>query len=184
MPSTFQNYLAKRKLGVPAGICSVCSAHPWVIRAAAEQAAAAGSLLLVEATSNQVNQFGGYTGMRPAGFRSFVLEHVEAAGVAAEMLILGGDHLGPNPWRALAAAEAMALAETMVAEYVREGFTKIHLDASMPCGDDPVQLSDEVVAQRTVQLCKAAEHARVSGDGPVYGDWHRGPGAGGRHALG
>ena len=104
MSSVLQRHLAKRRQGVAAGITSVCSAHPWVIRAAAEQAAADGSLLLVEATSNQVNQFGGYTGMRPAEFRSFVLEHVAAAGVGAERLILGGDHLGPNPWRALPAA--------------------------------------------------------------------------------
>jgi len=168
MSSILQNHLARRKLGISAGIYSVCSAHPWVIRAAAEQAVAAGSLLLVEATSNQVNQFGGYTGMRPAAFLSFVAEHAETAGLVPEKLILGGDHLGPNPWRTLPAAEAMAHAETMVSEYVQAGFTKIHLDASMACGDDPAQLSDEVVAQRTVQLCKAAERAYASGNGPLY----------------
>jgi D-tagatose-1,6-bisphosphate aldolase subunit GatZ/KbaZ len=168
MSSILQNHLATRKLGISAGIYSVCSAHPWVIRAAAEQAVAAGSLLLVEATSNQVNQFGGYTGMRPAAFRSFVAEHAETAGLAPEKLILGGDHLGPNPWRMLPAADAMAHAETMVSEYVQAGFTKIHLDASMACGDDPAQLSDEVVAQRTVQLCKVAERAYASGNGPLY----------------
>jgi D-tagatose-1,6-bisphosphate aldolase subunit GatZ/KbaZ len=168
MSSILQNHLATRKLGIAAGIYSVCSAHPWVIRAAAEQAVADGSLLLVEATSNQVNQFGGYTGMRPAAFRSFVTEHAKAADLAPEKLILGGDHLGPNPWRALRATEAMARAESMVSEYVQAGFTKIHLDASMACGGDPARLSDEVVAQRTVQLCKAAERAHTSGDRPVY----------------
>jgi D-tagatose-1,6-bisphosphate aldolase subunit GatZ/KbaZ len=160
--------LAKQRQNANAGIYSVCSAHPWVIRAAAEQAAADGSLLLVEATSNQVNQFGGYTGMRPAEFRSFVLEHVAAAGVDVERLILGGDHLGPNPWRAMPAAEAMERAETMVAEYARAGFGKIHLDASMACGDDPAQLSDEVVAERAARLCRAAERACAAGEGPVY----------------
>jgi len=168
MESILQKHLAKRKLGVAAGIYSVCSAHPWVIRAAAEQAAEAGSLLLIEATCNQVNQFGGYTGMQPADFRRFVLEHVKEAGLEPEVLILGGDHLGPNPWRTLPAAEAMDHAETMVSAYVRAGFTKIHLDASMACGDDPMHLSDEVVAQRTVRLCRAAEQAYVSGERPVY----------------
>lgn len=168
MSSTLQKHLAKRKRGISSGIYSVCSAHPWVIRAAAEQAVVDGSLLLVEATSNQVNQFGGYTGMRPAEFRSFVLQYAATAGLLAERLILGGDHLGPNPWRALPAAEAMAHAETMVSEYAQAGFTKIHLDASMACGGDPAQLSDEVVAQRTVQLCKAAERARISEERPVY----------------
>jgi D-tagatose-1,6-bisphosphate aldolase subunit GatZ/KbaZ len=167
MSSVLQRHLARQRQGVAAGITSVCSAHPWVIRAAAEQAAADGSLLLVEATSNQVNQFGGYTGMRPAEFRSFALEHAAAAGVGAERLILGGDHLGPNPWRAMPAAEAMQHAEIMVAEYARAGFGKIHLDASMACGGDPERLSDEVVAARAARLCRAAESARA-GEGPVY----------------
>src|ERR1700722_3295465 len=106
--------------------------------------------------------------MRPAEFRSFVLGHAAAAGLDTESLILGGDHLGPNPWRTMPADEAMRQAENMVAEYVQAGFTKIHLDASMPCAGDPAQLSDEVVAQRTAQLCKVAEKARISGDAPVY----------------
>ena len=57
MASVLQQHLARQRQGVVAGIYSVCSAHPWVIRAAAEQAAEDGSLLLVEATSNQVNQY-------------------------------------------------------------------------------------------------------------------------------
>jgi D-tagatose-1,6-bisphosphate aldolase subunit GatZ/KbaZ len=168
MSSVLQRHLAKRPQGVTAGITSVCSAHPWVIRAAAEQAAEDGSLLLIEATSNQVNQFGGYTGMRPAEFRDFVLEHVAAAGVGAERLILGGDHLGPNPWRTLPGVEAMERAETMVGEYARAGFGKIHLDASMVCGGDPERLSDEVVAERAARLCRAAEDASGEGERPVY----------------
>ncbi|QMV18348.1 D-tagatose-bisphosphate aldolase, class II, non-catalytic subunit [Granulicella sp. 5B5] len=168
MSKALQQHLARRKQGVAAGIYSVCSAHPWVIRAAAEQAVEDGSLLLVEATSNQVNQFGGYTGMRPAAFRDFVLEIVKTAGLEPAKLVLGGDHLGPNPWRKQPAVEAMALAETMVAEYVAAGFTKIHLDASMACGDDATHPSDEVVAQRAARLCVAAEAARGAGDAPVY----------------
>ncbi len=88
--------------------------------------------------------------------------------LGAERLILGGDHLGPNPWRALPAAEAMQRAETMVAEYARAGFGKIHLDASMACGGDPERLSDEVVAERAARLCRAAESACGAGVAPVY----------------
>ena len=168
MSRLLQQHLSKQRQGIAAGIYSVCSAHPWVIRAAAEQAAQDGSLLLVEATSNQVNQFGGYSGMRPADFREFVLERVRAAGLDEGKLVLGGDHLGPNPWRKLPVVEAMAHAEAMVAEYVAAGFTKIHLDASMGCADDLSHPSDELVAQRAAQLCKAAESAYVAGDRPVY----------------
>lgn len=168
MSLLLQRHLAKRGQGISSGIYSVCSAHPLVIRAAAEQAAEDGSLLLVEATSNQVNQFGGYTGMRPEEFRNFVLDHAVAAGLDARSLILGGDHLGPNPWRTMPAEKAMENAVAMVVGYVQAGFTKIHLDASMACGGDPAQLSDEEVAKRAVELCKAAEAARTPGDAPVY----------------
>jgi D-tagatose-1,6-bisphosphate aldolase subunit GatZ/KbaZ len=66
------------------------------------------------------------------------------------------------------AEEAIERAETMVAEYARAGFGKIHLDASMSCGDDPERLSDEVVAERAARLCKAAESACEPGSAPVY----------------
>jgi D-tagatose-1,6-bisphosphate aldolase subunit GatZ/KbaZ len=168
MSSVIQDYLDARGPGLRKGIYSVCSAHPWVIRAAAEQAVEAGSLLLIEATSNQVNQFGGYTGMRAAAFRDFVHQHIAAADLPPERLILGGDHLGPNPWRTRPAEEAMCLAEEMVSEYVRAGFTKIHLDASMACAGDSAPLSDEVVAQRAARLCRAAESARPTGEPVVY----------------
>jgi D-tagatose-1,6-bisphosphate aldolase subunit GatZ/KbaZ len=141
------------------GIYSVCSAHPWVIRAAMQQAEASGTPLLIEATSNQVNQFGGYTGMRPADFLSAVLELARQEDFPEDRLILGGDHLGPNPWQSLPACEAMAHAEAMVAEYAAAGFTKLHLDASMPCEGDPCSLPDTLVAQRAARLCRAAEQA-------------------------
>lgn len=162
MSSLLQVHLGKRKTGVPSGIYAVCSAHRWVIRAAAEQAAEDRSLLLIEATSNQVNQFGGYTGMRPSDFRQFVLKHVTAAGLAPEMLILGGDHLGPNPWKDQPAEKAMENAAAMVREYVQAGFNKIHLDASMSCADDPSVLPNEVVAQRAARLCEVAEGAQAA----------------------
>jgi D-tagatose-1,6-bisphosphate aldolase subunit GatZ/KbaZ len=124
-----------------------------------QQADASGGPLLIEATSNQVNQFGGYTGMQPADFYHRVLELAQKEQFPSERLILGGDHLGPNPWQQLPAAEAMAHAEVMVAAYAAAGFTKLHLDASMPCVGDPPTLPDAVVAKRAARLCRAAEDA-------------------------
>ena len=168
MPSLLQTHLFPAT-GVSAGIPSVCSAHPLVLRAAAEQAVADGSLLLVEATSNQVNQDGGYTGMRPRDFRSFLERIATTAGLPLDRIILGGDHLGPNPWRHLPAEAALARAETMVEAYAAAGFSKIHLDASMSCAGDPTPLSDEEVAARSVRLCQAAERsAPVGSEKPVY----------------
>ena len=60
-------------------------------------------LALIEATSNQVNQDGGYTGMTPADYRDFVGAIADRVGFPRERLALGGDHLGPNAWTALPA---------------------------------------------------------------------------------
>ena len=148
------------------GIVSVCSAHPWAIRAAADQVVADGGLLLIEATCNQVNQDGGYTGMRPDGFRDFVGKLVAEAGLPPGKLMLGGDHLGPHVWRNLRAEDAMAQAEKMVAQYVRAGFVKIHLDTSMPCTGDPDILSDDIIAGRAARLAQIAE--ATHGGSPFY----------------
>ena len=145
--------------GSARGIYSVCTAHPFALRAALRQALQHNSPLLLEATSNQVNQFGGYTGMRPRQFRQLVLDLADTENFPHSRIILGGDHLGPNPWRLKPAANAMKLAEEMITEYAAEGFTKLHLDASMPCQDDPKTLPPEVIAERSARLCAAAERA-------------------------
>jgi D-tagatose-1,6-bisphosphate aldolase subunit GatZ/KbaZ len=124
------------------------------------QATADETHLLLEATSNQVNQAGGYTGMTPAMFRAYVQGIAAKLNFDVNRLILGGDHLGPNPWQNVNATEAMERSLEMVRLYVEAGFTKIHLDASMRCADDPAILPDEVMATRAAALCAAAESAR------------------------
>jgi D-tagatose 6-phosphate 4-epimerase len=157
----------QRRRGEARGATSVCSAHPWVIETAL---AARAAPVLIEATCNQVNQEGGYTGMTPGDFRRFVEEIADAAGIPRAGLILGGDHLGPNPWRHLVAEEAMRRAETMVAAYVEAGFSKLHLDASMGCLGEPPAVEEEVVAARAARLAAVAEitAARTGGDPPIY----------------
>jgi D-tagatose-1,6-bisphosphate aldolase subunit GatZ/KbaZ len=120
-----------------------------------------GTHLLLEATSNQVNQAGGYTGMTPTMFRDYVHGIATEIEFDSELLILGGDHLGPNPWQNLDAATAMTHAVEMVRVYVEAEFTKIHLDASMRCADDPAIVPDKVMAARAATLCSAAESARA-----------------------
>lgn len=152
----------EQKRGVARGIASVCSAHPLVLQAAFEQALADGSSVLVESTSNQVNQDGGYTGVTPKEFVAFVARLAAEAGLPTERVVLGGDHLGPHPFASDRGALAMERAAEMVRQYVHAGYEKIHLDASMRCADDPPgPLSDEVAAERTAELAAAAETATV-----------------------
>lgn len=159
MTDHLQELVRRHKAGDAVGIYSVCSAHPLVVEAAVRQAMAEDTFVLIEATSNQVDQFGGYTGMTPATFREFVGGIAAAAGLPLDRLVLGGDHLGPNRWQDLPAQPAMAHAETLVAAYVTAGFTKIHLDCSMSCADDPATLAPEVVAARAARLAVVAERA-------------------------
>lgn len=149
--------IARHKAGEHIGICSVCSAHPLVIEAALTFDIASSRKVLIEATSNQVNQFGGYTGMTPADFREFVYAIADKVGFSRARVILGGDHLGPNCWQNEPAGSAMEKSVELVKAYVAAGFCKIHLDASMSCMGDPVPLAPETVAQRAAILCKAAE---------------------------
>ncbi|MFT8716753.1 MAG: class II D-tagatose-bisphosphate aldolase, non-catalytic subunit [Acetobacter malorum] len=148
------------------GITSVCSAHPIVLEAALRRAASNRTPVLIEATCNQVNQEGGYTGMTPAGFRSLVASIAVKVGCPMEAIILGGDHLGPNPWKHLPAEEAMARAGDMVASYAAAGFRKLHLDTSMGCAGEPAVLADAVVAERAAILAARAE--AVAPGMPVY----------------
>lgn len=164
------NLVRRHKAGEATGIYSVCSAHPLVIEAAMEVALAAGQPVLIEATSNQVNQDGGYTGMTPSAFRDFVHAIADRAGLPRERVLLGGDHLGPNAWQDQPAAEAMARAEVLIEQYVLAGFRKIHLDCSMSCAGEPVPLPDATVAARAARLCAVAERAwsQAGGEAPVY----------------
>lgn len=152
-----KDIITRHKSGEHIGICSVCSAHPLVIEAALRFDLSTNNKVLIEATSNQVNQFGGYTGMQPADFRDFVYNIARTVGFPAERIILGGDHLGPNCWQDEPAAVAMEKSIDLIKAYVAAGFSKIHLDASMSCADDPVPLDPGVVAERAARLCQAAE---------------------------
>lgn len=158
--SALLQILQQNKQGLGSGIYSVCSAQPLVLTAALRRAKADNSVLLIEATANQVNQFGGYTGMLPADFIAYVRQLAETEGVQQQQLIFGGDHLGPVVWCKEPAEQAMLKAEQLIAVFVEAGFSKIHLDTSMACADDPEALSDEVIATRAARLCKVAEQHR------------------------
>ncbi|TAA45400.1 D-tagatose-bisphosphate aldolase, class II, non-catalytic subunit [Pseudoxanthomonas winnipegensis] len=163
--------IARHTSGHAVGVTSICSAHPLVIEAALHHAQRTGQdLVLFEATCNQVNQDGGYTGMTPADFVAFVHGIARRVGFDASRIALGGDHLGPNPWTTLEASAAMDKAEVMVAAYVAAGFRKIHLDCSMACAGDAEPLPEAQIVQRAVRLARAAEAAwqQAGGEAPVY----------------
>lgn len=159
--SRFRDLLRRNRANEPLGIYSVCSSHPYAVRAALRQALRDDTLALIESTSNQVNQFGGYTGMNPSDFITFVAGIADSVGYPKDGILFGGDHLGPYPWREMPAREALERAADMVRAYVAAGYAKIHLDVSMYLGDDErvpgKPLAAEIVAERTAELCTVAE---------------------------
>ena len=152
MGDILRDIVARNCAGAAVAIPSVCSAHPDVISASLALAAALDRPIVIEATSNQVNQDGGYTGMRPTDFVAMVHELADTNGVDRRNIVFGGDHLGPQAWRALMPGEAMQKAHVMVAKYVDAGFTKIHLDCSEGCAGEAANLPDAVTAERSAQL--------------------------------
>ena len=170
--NVLRDLIARHKQGHAVGVTSICSAHPIVLEASLRHARShEDAFVLFEATCNQVNQDGGYTGMTPADFVNFVRGIARDVGFDASRIVLGGDHLGPNPWTSLPPDAAMAKAEVMVAAYVAAGFRKIHLDCSMSCAGDPTPLPEAEIVRRAVRLARAAETAferGASGEPPVY----------------
>jgi len=156
----FRNVLRRNRESGRGGSYAVCSAHPQVLEAAIQQAIEDDSVLHVESTSSQVNQFGGYTGQTPQDFSDWIRSSARRAGLPAERVLLGGDHLGPFPWRSETAHSALQKASELVRTCVLNGYQKIHLDASMPCADDGNGgLDEQIVADRAAILCEAAENA-------------------------
>ncbi len=153
-----RDLVKNHKLGKPVGIYSICSSNQAALQAAMQLHRESGSMLLIESTCNQVNQDGGYTGMTPAKFAGYIKTLANEIGFPEEKVILGGDHLGPNPWKHESAEVAMRKAEELVRAYVTAGFIKIHLDASMPCQDDE-NLSAEEIARRTARMALQSENA-------------------------
>jgi D-tagatose-1,6-bisphosphate aldolase subunit GatZ/KbaZ len=143
------------------GIYAICSAHRFVLEAAMIDAQRHDHKIFIESTSNQVDQFGGYTGLTPADFSEFVRSIARDKNIDPGRLVLGGDHLGPNVWRGESAQTAMKKACDLVSAYIQAGYRKIHLDASMFCADDAQAngqpLNAEIVAKRTAMMAEAAE---------------------------
>lgn len=161
----FSQFLNRLKKEEKIGITSICSANKFVIEAAMIHAKKYNYELLIESTSNQVDQFGGYTGMTPNKFVDYVKSIADKISFPIDNLTFGGDHLGPNVWKNLDSNIAMKNAEDQIKAYVSSGYSKIHLDTSFILSDDKSyngKLPPEVITKRAAQLCKVAEGTNSS----------------------
>jgi len=155
--SLLSEIIAKNRASHTVAIASVCSAQPDVLQAAILLAGRLNKPVLIKATSNQVNQFGGYTGMKPIDFIALVTRIASDNRVDPALIHFGGDHLGPQVWRTEPAKIAMPHASKMMRAYVEAGFTKIHLDCSEGCAGEPAQVDDTTSAERSAELAAICE---------------------------
>ena len=151
-----KNIVNNKLLDHPPGILNVCSANPFVLKANMKLAKSSGVPLLIESTCNQVNEFGGYMNLKPVDFVRYINNLCIEIGLPSESIFLGGDHLDPSAWQSEPAASAMEKSIELVRQYIRAGYKKIHLDASMPCQGDEIPLPKEIIAERETQLCVIA----------------------------
>lgn len=161
MEDYLRKIVAMQKKGEPVGIYSACTGNELVLEACMRHALETNTVLLIESTANQVDQYGGYTGMKPADFMEMCRRLSEKTGLPMERIILGGDHLGPLTFAHYGEEKAMEEAHELIRQYVEAGFTKIHIDTSMKVADDDpdMRLSDELIARRGAALAKTAEKA-------------------------
>lgn len=152
-----KDIIKARQQGKKAGIPSYCTANPVTIESVMRAYLNNDRPLLIESTANQVDQFGGYTGMQPADFVNMIHELADKTGFDRSRIVLGGDHLGPLTFKDRPEEEAMQLAVDLVKAYCQAGYKKIHLDTSMRLqSDDPqAALPVETVAKRGARLFAA-----------------------------
>lgn len=154
--SILRDLILRNRAGEAIGLPCFCTANEHVLLAVLSYAKRTGLPTVIEATCNQVNQYGGYTGMTPADFMEWLSGMAADAGVPMNQLILGGDHLGPNVWKNEPLDVAMEKSRELVKSYVQAGFKKIHIDTSMACGGEPNPTFAQI-AERAADLCEVAE---------------------------
>ena len=154
--SILRDLILRNRAGEAIGLPCFCTANEHVLLAVLAYAKRTGLPTVIEATCNQVNQYGGYTGMTPADFMEWLSGMAADAGVPMNQLILGGDHIGPNVWKNEPLDVAMEKSRELVKSYVQAGFKKIHIDTSMACGGEPNPTFAQI-AERAADLCEVAE---------------------------
>ena len=106
---------------------------------------------LIECTSNQVNQEGGYTYKTPKIFVKEILALRKKIKFNPKNLFLGGDHLGPLPWAGNLNNIALKNSINLIKDYLNENFSKIHIDTSIQCKNDKY-INSEIVFKRTSKI--------------------------------
>ena len=108
---------------------------------------------LIECTSNQVNQFGGYIKKTPKEFSNLIFKIARTIKLNKKNIFLGGDHLGPLPWNNKNSNLAIKNSIELINNYISNKFCKIHIDTSVQCKNDKV-FNSQIKFDRTKKILK------------------------------
>ncbi len=103
---------------------------------------------LVESTSNQVNQYGGYSGKTPQEFYNDIKKILKQNNFSFKNFYMGGDHLGPLPWKKKNKKTAMNNSVQLINKCLDSNYSKIHVDTSIKCINDKI-INHSIIFDRT-----------------------------------
>tara|TARA_B100000965_G_scaffold406404_1_gene445154 strand:- start:940 stop:2142 length:1203 start_codon:yes stop_codon:yes gene_type:complete len=123
--------------------------------------------LLIESTSNQVNQFGGYTHLKPKQFYKKL--NILAKKIKFEKsFYIGADHLGPLPWKNLNERVAMKNSIKLFKDVVKSGYNKIHIDTGIKLKSDKT-LSKKTIINRCKKIFNSINTKKLNNIFFVFG---------------
>jgi D-tagatose-1,6-bisphosphate aldolase subunit GatZ/KbaZ len=133
----------------------VASVLPDVIAAALRQARDHDMPALIEAPADEVNRFGGSSGLTPDGFAALVRGIAASQNLDRVPLILGAAGLGPLPTAGLGREAALLRAEREVMDFAAAGFTRLQFHG--PDAESVARLvaAAEASAPAPAALCHA-----------------------------
>ena len=103
---------------------------------------------LIESTSNQVNQFGGYSGKTPQEFYNNIKKILKKNNFSSRNFYMGGDHLGPLPWKKKNEKTAVNNSVQLINKCLDSNYSKIHVDTSIKCINDKI-INHSIIFDRT-----------------------------------
>ena len=115
---------------------SFCTSNSDVLRAIMIFCKCHDLPVLIESTSNQVNQHGGYSGLKPHQFAKKIRTIAKQLKYNKKSIIIGGDHLGPLPWKKLNAKTALKNSKILIRDCLKANYNKIHIDTAVICRDE------------------------------------------------
>lgn len=116
--------------------------------------------VLIESTSNQVNQYRGYTKLNPSEFKKKVKLLAKRNLYSSKKILFGGDHLGPLPWKKMKRNIALKRGQKLVEAYLNSNFNKLHIDTTIKMIDEKI-LTKNTIKDRSKEILNSFQNKKL-----------------------